>query len=101
MSSCIHATNKTQNISILGRDFTPGLANTTTYAEKLNSVNFTKTNTKLCLSLHYNRHNSYLFVNGTKIQKFKAKDSVIVAFPLCLGNISKDFSVDKMKKKQD
>ena len=42
--------------------------------------------------------NSYLFVNGTKIHKFKAKDSEIVATPLCLGNISKDFLVDNMKK---
>ena len=30
--------------------------------------------------------------------KFKAKDSVIVARPLCLGNISKDWSTDNMKK---
>ena len=32
------------------------------------------------------------------ITKFKAKDSEIVASPLCLGNISKDWSVDNMKK---
>ena len=38
-------------------------------------------------------------VNGTEIYNFKAKDSEIVASPLCLGNISKDFSVDNMKKK--
>ena len=62
------------------------------------SINFTKENTKFCLSLHYNGVNSYLFVNGTEIIKFKAKDSEIVAYPLCLGNISKDFSVDNMKK---
>ena len=49
-------------------------------------------------NLHYNGANSYLFVNGTEIHKFKAKDSEIVASPLCLGNISKDFSVDNMKK---
>ena len=49
--------------------------------------------------MHYNRTNSYLFVNGTEIIKFKAKDSIIVATPLRLGNISKDFSVDNMKKK--
>ena len=49
-------------------------------------------------SLHYNVANSYLFVNGTEIIKFKAKDSEIVATPLCLGNISKDFSEDNMKK---
>ena len=46
--------------------------------------------------MHYNGANSYLFVNGTEIIKFKAKDSEIVAYPLCLGNISKDVSVDNM-----
>ena len=48
--------------------------------------------------MHYNGANSYLFVNGTEIHKFKPKDSEIVAIPLCLGNISKDFLVDIMKK---
>ena len=38
----------------------------------------------------YYRGNSYLFVNGTEICKFKTKDSAIVASPLCLGNISKE-----------
>ena len=56
------------------------------------------TKKKFCLSLHYNGVNSYLFVKGTEIYKFKAKDSEIVAVPLCLGNISKDSSVDNMKK---
>ena len=50
------------------------------------------------MSLHYNGANSYLFVNGTEICKFKAKDSEIVIGPICLGNISKDWSVDNMKK---
>ena len=62
------------------------------------SINFNLTKKKFCLSLHYNGANSYLFVNGTEIYKFKAKDSEIVATPLCLGNISKDWSVDNMKK---
>ena len=53
---------------------------------------------KLCFSLHYNGANSYLFVNGTKIYKFKAKDSEIVPSPLCLGNISRDWSEDNMKR---
>ena len=48
--------------------------------------------------MHYDGAISHLFVNGTEIHKFKAKDSEIVATPLCLGNISKDFSVDNMKK---
>ena len=45
-----------------------------------------------------NGANSYLFVNGTKIYKFKAKDSEIAPSPLCLGNSSKDWSTDNMKK---
>ena len=62
------------------------------------SINFTKTNTKFCLRLHYNGSNSYLFVNGTEIHKFKTKDSEVIAAPVCLGNISRDFSVDKIQK---
>ena len=62
-------------------------------------INFTEKNRKFSLNLHYNGANSYFFVNGTEIHKFKAKDTEIVAIPLCLGNISKDFSVDDMKKR--
>ena len=62
------------------------------------SINFTKHNTKFCLSLHYNGANSYLFVTGKEIVKFKAKDSEIAAYPLGLGSISKNFSLDNMKK---
>ena len=65
------------------------------------SINFTVTKKKFYLSLHYNGVNSYLFVNGIEIYKFKAKDSEIVATPLCLGNISKDWSINNMKKKQN
>ena len=62
------------------------------------SINFTKVNTKFCLSLHYNGGNSYLFVSGTEIIKFRAKDSMIVPINLCLGNVSQDFSASNMKK---
>ena len=41
--------------------------------------------------------NSHLFVNSTEIIKFKGKDSKIIATPLCLGKISKDWSADNMK----
>ena len=74
------------------------LDGTTLTAEKNYLININKNNKKFCLSFHYNGANSFLFVNGTNIIKFKAKDSKIVATPLCLGNISKDFSVDNMKK---
>ena len=62
------------------------------------SINFTVTKKKICLSLHFNGANSYLFVNGTEIYKFNEKDSEIVASPLCLGNISNNWSTDNMKK---
>ena len=48
--------------------------------------------------MHYNEADSYLFVNRTEIIKFKAKDYEITPYPLCLGNISKDWSIDNMKK---
>ena len=62
------------------------------------SNNFTVTKKKFCLSLHYNGANSYLFINGQEIIKFKAKDSEIVARLLCLGNTSKDWSTENMKR---
>ena len=61
------------------------------------SINYAATKKKFCLSLHYNWVNSYLFVNCKEIHKFKAEDSEILATPLCLGNISKDWSVYNMK----
>ena len=61
-------------------------------------INFTEHSKKFFLSLNYHGANSYLFVNGKGIHKFKAKDSEIVATPLCLGNISKDCSVNNMRK---
>ena len=90
MSSSSHIDNKKKDILILGKSPAQGLEHTLT-AEKLYSIKFTKGNTKFCLSLHYNGANSYLFVNGTKITKFKVEDSEIAAYPLCLGNISKDW----------
>ena len=65
---------------------------------KIQNTIYAKTNTKFCLSLHYNGSNSYLFVNGTEIHKFKTKVSEIIAARICLGNISRDLSVDNMKK---
>ena len=51
------------------------------------------------MSLFYKGANSYLFVNGVGIIKFKEEDSEIIPNVLCLGNILKDFSADNMKKK--
>ena len=62
------------------------------------SINFAKENTKFWLILHYNGADSYLVVNGTEIIKFKAKDSEITPYELCLGKISKDWSLGNIKK---
>ena len=93
MSPCVHI-----NILILGEGPTQGLYDTTLIAETKYYVNFTQSNRKFCLSLHCNRSNSFLFVNKTKIYQFKVKDSEIKKCPLCLGNISKEFTSINMKK---
>ena len=87
MNSSVYVDNKGKDILILGK----------CPAEKMHSVNFTDHKKKYWLSLHYNGANSYLFAYGREIIKFKAKDSKIISTLLCLGNISKDWSVDNMK----
>ena len=89
MNFSTHIDNSKKDILVLGNGPTQGLEHTLT-PEKMYPINFTMTKKKFCLSLHYNGANSYLFVNGTEIYKFKAEESKIVASSLCLGNISKD-----------
>ena len=64
--------------------------------EKEFSISFSKANTKFYLSLYYNADNSYLFVNGKEIFKFKA-DNKNINFPtqFSLRCISNGFSVEK------
>ena len=87
-SNSIHATNKTQNILILGHGLTQKVNNTTISAEKMYSPNFSADNKIFRLSLHYNGENSYLFVNGKEVTKFKAKKPEINADQLTIGSIS-------------
>ena len=94
MSSSVQVDNKKKDTLVLAECPKQELDDLTLTVEKKYSINFTEHNKKFCLSLHYNRENSYLFVNGTEIHKFKGEFNAI---PLCLGNISKDFSVDNMK----
>ena len=93
LSSSAHIDNKKKDILVLGKGPTQGLEHTLA-AEKMYSINFTVSST----SLEYNGINSYFFVNGTDIYKFKAKDSKIVTSLLCLGKISKDWSTGNIKK---
>ena len=90
MSFSAHIDNKKEDILVLGKGPTQGLEHTLT-AEKMYSINFAVTKKKFCLSSHYNGANNYLFVTDTEMYKFRAKHSEIVATPLCLGNISKDW----------
>ena len=76
ISSSVHVHNKGKNILILGEG-PQGLDDTTLTAEAKYSMNFTQSNRKFILSLHYNGRNSFLFVNTTKIYKFKPNDSEI------------------------
>ena len=95
MSSSTKTDNKGKDTLILGKGPTQELGEHSLSAEKMYSINFTKVNTKFCLSLYYNGANSYLFVNGTEIHKFTAKDSEILPNNSCLGNISKESNMKK------
>ena len=97
MSSSSHIDNKKTDILVLGIALIQELEHTFT-AEKMYSTDFIVAKKKFWLSLYYNGANSYLFVNSTKNYKFKTKDSEIVATPLILENISKDWSADNTKK---
>ena len=97
-NSVIYSNNKANNIFIMGDGFVQGINDTTLYAEKIYSQNFTAVNKKFVLSLHYNGDDSYLFVNGKQELKFKAKDDQIVKEILCLGNIGDDWTAANAPK---
>ena len=62
------------------------------------SLNITRSRNKISLSLRYNESNSFLYVNVINVYQFKSKDSDRKPYPLCLGNISKELTVNNMKK---
>ena len=97
-NSLVHANNKANNIYVLGDFRVQGINDTTLYAEKIFSQNFTAANKKNVLSLHYNGNNSYIFVNGKQELKFRSKDDQIVKEILCLGNISDDWTAANAQK---
>ena len=91
-SSLVHANNKANNVYVMGGLFVQGINDTSLYAEKIYSQNFTHSSKKFILSLHYNGDDSYLFVNGAQELKFKAKDDQIISKGLCLGNLSGEWT---------
>ena len=99
MSSSVHIDNKRRDILILGKWLAQGLDGTTFTAEALYpSFSFTQSRKIFALSLHYNGSNSFLFVNATNVYQFKAKNSEIKNYIHCLGIVSKDFTINNMKK---
>ena len=93
----MHVDNKAKDVLILGEGPTQGL-DTTLTAEAKYPINFTQSKKRFVLSLHYNWSNSFLLDNATKVHQFKAKISEIKDYGLCLGNTSKYFTINNMKK---
>ena len=63
-SSVSHTDNRKNNFLVFGEGPTQAINDSTSAAEK-NSINFSKANTKFCLSLHYNGDESYFYINKT------------------------------------
>ena len=94
--SVIHAKNKANNIFVMSDAFVQGINNTTLYAKKVYSQNFTQPSKRFILSLHYN--GLHLFVNGKQELKFKAKTSHLVKENLCIGNLSDKWTTSESEK---
>ena len=92
-SSSVHIDNKKDDILVLSKGLTQGLYDTAIAAEVEYSINFSRSARKFCFSLHYNGSNSFSFV-----YQLKAKDLEIKPYLLCLGNVSKDFTANNLKK---
>ena len=99
INSSVHVDNKGKDILIFCEGPTQGLDHLLT-TEAIYVISFTQSTKRFALSVHDNGSNSVLFVNAIKIYQFKAKDSEIKDYALCLGNVSKDFTNDNIKKKQ-
>ena len=97
-SSLEHQNNKANNIYVIGDLFVQGINDTTLYAEKIYSQNFTQPNKTFVLSLHYDDNNSYLFVNGKQELKFKAKTGQLLMKKLCIGNLSDEWTTSESGK---
>ena len=100
-SSSVQVDNENKDILILGKGPTQGLDDTTLMAELNILLILHNQKKRFILRLHNNGSNSFLFVNATKSYQVKAKGSKIKDCKLCLGNVWKDFTINKMKKKKN
>ena len=98
MSFSVHATNRANNIYVMGELFVQGIDDTRLYAEKKFYRNFTGPGKKFILSLHYNGDDSYLFVNGRQELKFKCKTDQLVKEKFCIGHLSDQWTTSESEK---
>ena len=98
MNFSVHATNRVNNIYVMGEALVQGINDTTIYAEKKFYRKFADPGKKFLLSLHYNGDDSYLFVNGRQELKFRAKIDQIINEKLCLGNLSSEWTTIESEK---
>ena len=98
VSSYVHIDNKNKDTLIFGKRPTQLLDDTTLTAEAKYPINFTQSGKRFVYSLHYNGRNSFLFANATKLYQFLTKDSEVKDYALCLGKISRNFTINDMKK---
>ena len=80
MSSSVHIDNKKKYSLIFSKGSTEGLGDSSLTEEAQYSINYSKSNKSIYLSLHYNKSNIFVFVNATKIYQFKAKYSEIIKY---------------------
>ena len=90
-SSLLHSNNKANNIYVMGKDFVQGI-------NKVYSQNFTQPSRKFVLSLHFNRDDSYLFVNGKQELKFKCKTDQLVKEKFYLETLSDQWTTSESEK---
>ena len=93
-----NSNNLAENVFILGKGLIQKINKQTVYSDHTFLTNFTKTDKTFCLSLHYDGSISRLFVNAKRQVVFKAKDSDITPYKMCLGNISADFIATNAQK---
>ena len=97
ISSSVFINNKIKDILILGKGPAQGLDDTRFTAEAQYSLDFSRSNKNVPLSLHYNGSTSFFFVDATKIYQFKAKSSEIKKISLVFREYLKNDSYFNLK----
>ena len=88
LRTSMHIDNKEKYILIIGKGPTQGLDDTTLTVVAQYSINFSRSNRKFCLSLHYNWGNSFLFVNAAKKDQLQGRSQALNEL---LQNITQNF----------